>query len=126
MNIKEQFEKILKNKTRDEFHDSGLVELRINFEAKELSIKIEHWKDGAKEGEEKIYSGIFLFRDVSNIHLDNKVNCFIKEEEISSFDIKEDGEDYIFLMTGIKGWVFSFSAISFDYKEIFKELYTYS
>ena len=123
MDLKKQFEDIILTKTRDGFHDAGLIELLIKFELKEISIKIEHWKDGDNEREEKIFFGNFLFKNISNLYLNNKVNCFGINEEIDSFDIKTNQRDYIFILTGIKGWVFSFSATSFEYKEI---LYLFS
>ena len=86
MDIIKQFKEILTNKTRNGFHDATLLELKIRLEKNEIYIEIEHWKDGDKDKEEKIYIGKFLFREISNIYLDNKVNCFGIEDEISNFE----------------------------------------
>lgn len=121
MNIIQQFSNIILNKTRDGFHDSTLVELKIKPENKTITINIEHWKDGKKDDEEEIYSGKFVFNNVHNIQLNNQVNCFGVEDEITSFNIRENNN---FILTGSKGWILSFSSTSFKYSEKFKGIYT--
>lgn len=122
MDLEKQFNEILSKNTRNRFHDSSLIELKIKPEEKMIIIEIEHWKDGDKEGEEKIFLSKFLFDDVSNIQLNNQVNCFGEDDEITSFNISITNN---FILTGSKGWVLSFSSSSFEYNEKLKKIYVY-
>lgn len=119
MNLKEKFNNIKKNKTDDGFHDACLISLNIEFESRTIQFIIEHYR--IENGDSNYYWADLIFYNFEHLILDNEVDCFGKEDQIGTFNTYLKDDLYFFKIIGTQGWVISFSAADFGYKEEYKE-----
>ena len=117
MKIVSKFEQIIGERTSDGFHDGVLKLLTIQTDLQELTVVIEHMVNKGTTDEEAIMQSTFVFRGIGNLILNNDVECFPKEDDISSFDIEDSGKGPVVRLIGIKGWWLTFSTVGFEYSE---------
>jgi len=127
MDIEKKINYIL-SKTDYEFHDSILLNINFNLEKDFIKLLIEHCRYNETDNIDNVYNSIFYFRKIRSL----KINFFISDnlkmfecDEISQFDYKKDGENNIFKISGIKGWIIEFIADDFEYSEKKVDVYVY-
>lgn len=118
MKKSDSFEKILNRYTRSDFHDSSLELLSVFFEKKQIALSISHFRDTKKADVEEIVESSFLFKDIDSFELNNKVNQFITDGNISSFtETQKSDKRHLYKIIGTCGWELVFQASSFTYSE---------
>lgn len=119
MNIEHKFNNFIKENTDDGFHDACLISLNINFENQNIQFIIEHCR--VKNGKDHYYWTELTFYTLKNLILDNEAGNFGEEDAIWSFDIILKDNIYNFKLIGTEGWVITFAATDFSFKEEYKK-----
>lgn len=132
MSIAASFERMLESKTRDWFHDASVNEISISTIQRSVALVIEHMRASGKTNIENVIRSTIQFRDVRDFFLENRVETFVLEDEISDIVFSDlpatdtaSARRAKVEIIAITGWVISLTFSSFDYKEEQIAIYVY-
>lgn len=124
--VSQSLASILRQRTRDGFHDATLVSIRIGIDEQVVDLEIEHLRDAPEERESRIVS-ILRFHGFSQLAIDgvgflwggdDSFNRAVASE-INSIDAANSGEQergHVEVI-GTVGWRISFAAKGLEYTE---------